>query len=437
MSGESARRRGEELVAAGDPQSATWLAGAEGERRVARELDRLPSSWTVIHDRLLMPGLAESNIDHIVIGPAGLVMVDAKNYSGDIGVWGDSLYQHLGQGAARTSRNLAKELRKVHWMATQMAQRLAMPVTPVLCLAGNRHRRFGQAQLVAGVWVVSLDWLARWMLSLPVRIADAGISLRLIPRVLSEFPSTETDPELLAAIGRDLARTIPTRPGPSRPAGRSSRPRDTTRRPVGRRRRHPLAAMLVLTVGAGVLTGASTVLPAIGQHLGSLYESRVRTVAAQPPPTVATPAVTEEPVADEPQPVSGDCNALSASILSTYLKVPVWAAHEERTGCRWLTDPSDPTAAVVTVEWLSERQVAHLSADTVRTTRGYDVAVGRVNSVLLARPDQWIPVADIRTKARWPMRVTIADHALGITHRRADQILRAVAADLNQESAVP
>lgn len=195
--------------------------------------------------------------------------------------------------------------------------------------------------------------------------------------------------------------------------------------------------MLVLTVGAGVLTGASTVLPAIGQHLGSLYESRVRTVAAQPPPTVATPAVTEEPVADEPQPVSGDCNALSASILSTYLKVPVWAAHEERTGCRWLTDPSDPTAAVVTVEWLSERQVAHLSADTVRTTRGYDVAVGRVNSVLLARPDQWIPVADIRTKARWPMRVTIADHALGITHRRADQILRAVAADLNQESAVP
>lgn len=66
MSGESARRRGEELVAAGDPQSATWLAGAEGERRVARELDRLPSSWTVIHDRLLMPGLAESNIDHIV-----------------------------------------------------------------------------------------------------------------------------------------------------------------------------------------------------------------------------------------------------------------------------------------------------------------------------------------------------------------------------------
>ncbi len=115
MAGESARRRGEALAAAGDAEARKWFAGAEGELRVAQALAALPPHWTVVHDRLLMPGLTESNLDHVLIGPTGVVIVDAKNYSGAITVWNDSLYQHLGARDKRASRNLAGELRRVHW----------------------------------------------------------------------------------------------------------------------------------------------------------------------------------------------------------------------------------------------------------------------------------------------------------------------------------
>lgn len=105
------------LRAAGDPQAEQWLAGAIGEQRVAETLTALPMSWTVIHDRLLMPGITESNLDHVLVGPPGVVLVDAKNYAGDITVWNDSLFQHLGAGERRSSRNLLREVKKVHWMA--------------------------------------------------------------------------------------------------------------------------------------------------------------------------------------------------------------------------------------------------------------------------------------------------------------------------------
>src|SRR5690606_20505630 len=127
VSGESAQRRAESLAAAGDPESRRWFAGADGERRVAEALTVLPPSWTVIHDRLLMPGMTESNLDHVLVGPPGVVLVDAKNFSGDITVWNDSLFQHLGHGDRRTSRNLIGELKKVHWMAVQASTRLGMP----------------------------------------------------------------------------------------------------------------------------------------------------------------------------------------------------------------------------------------------------------------------------------------------------------------------
>ena len=148
------------LRAAGDPQAEQWLAGAIGEQRVADTLTALPMSWTAVHDRLLMPGISESNLDHVLVGPPGVVLVDAKNYAGDITVWNDSLFQHLGVGERRSSRNLLREVKKVHWMAVQVSRRLGTPVTPVLCLAGNRCDRFGQPQLVCGVWVVHLAALS-------------------------------------------------------------------------------------------------------------------------------------------------------------------------------------------------------------------------------------------------------------------------------------
>ncbi len=68
--------------------------GAEGEERVKRELSRLPDTFTVINDYWLQfsqPIYDRNNddriysiqIDHVVVGPTGLYLVETKNWSRD------------------------------------------------------------------------------------------------------------------------------------------------------------------------------------------------------------------------------------------------------------------------------------------------------------------------------------------------------------------
>ncbi len=61
-----------------------WQSGAEGERRVAESLEVLACyGWTALHD-LHWPGRPKANLDHIVVGPGGIILIDAKNWTGDI-----------------------------------------------------------------------------------------------------------------------------------------------------------------------------------------------------------------------------------------------------------------------------------------------------------------------------------------------------------------
>lgn len=68
--------------------------GAEGEERVSRELSNLPDTYTVINDYRLefSPPVYDRNnddriysiqVDHVVVGPTGLYLVETKNWSRD------------------------------------------------------------------------------------------------------------------------------------------------------------------------------------------------------------------------------------------------------------------------------------------------------------------------------------------------------------------
>jgi hypothetical protein len=58
-----------------------WRRGAAGERRTARLLGPLERhGWAVLHD-LAVPG-SRANIDHLVIGPGGVLVIDSKHYRG-------------------------------------------------------------------------------------------------------------------------------------------------------------------------------------------------------------------------------------------------------------------------------------------------------------------------------------------------------------------
>ncbi len=89
MAGESARAVAQRQRAKAErlARSATlWERGAEGEEATAGALGQLPSgTWTVFHD-VKWPGRRYANVDHIVVGPPGVFVIDSKNWSGQVAV---------------------------------------------------------------------------------------------------------------------------------------------------------------------------------------------------------------------------------------------------------------------------------------------------------------------------------------------------------------
>lgn len=70
------------MAATAEPNSTTaWAKGARGEQRLGVMMDGLPNVW-VLHDRRLPRSRA--NIDHLVVAPSGVWVIDAKQYKGRI-----------------------------------------------------------------------------------------------------------------------------------------------------------------------------------------------------------------------------------------------------------------------------------------------------------------------------------------------------------------
>lgn len=64
----------------------SWVLGARGEESVGMELEKLGTGYEVSHDLEIIDGSGtiRANIDHLVSGPCGLLVVDAKNWSGEL-----------------------------------------------------------------------------------------------------------------------------------------------------------------------------------------------------------------------------------------------------------------------------------------------------------------------------------------------------------------
>jgi len=61
-----------------DKGRVNWQRGADGEDLVARELGKFPEEFKVINDLTTPFG----NLDHVVVGPTGVFLLDAKNWRG-------------------------------------------------------------------------------------------------------------------------------------------------------------------------------------------------------------------------------------------------------------------------------------------------------------------------------------------------------------------
>jgi len=72
----------------------SWKKGLEGEKIVSHYLETLPQGYIVFND-VKLPG-SRGNIDHVVIGPTGILVIETKNYEGEYIIKGNEWYLKKG-----------------------------------------------------------------------------------------------------------------------------------------------------------------------------------------------------------------------------------------------------------------------------------------------------------------------------------------------------
>jgi Nuclease-related domain len=158
------------------PDAIAWRRGAGGERCTARLLSPLErQGWAVLHD-LALPG-SRANIDHLVIGPGGVFVIDSKQYRGRLQLDPSGRLWH-------DRYPLTPTLRAVEFEADQAARVLAdsQVVVPIVAIHGAQIP-WGKA-VVDGVPVVSARRLPSMLRALPAvlgpeRVADLANRARV------------------------------------------------------------------------------------------------------------------------------------------------------------------------------------------------------------------------------------------------------------------
>jgi hypothetical protein len=147
-----------------------WQSGAWGEQSTAKVLRTLePEGWVVLHDL----DAGRGNVDHIVVGPGGVYLLDSKRLAGSVAVGPEGVtvrrlddpdltYQHTG------SAHLLSLARQTHDRVLTTS-RIKTWVTPVMVLWADFPQRVveGRCAFVHG------DELVTWLRSRPQTIAQA------------------------------------------------------------------------------------------------------------------------------------------------------------------------------------------------------------------------------------------------------------------------
>jgi hypothetical protein len=151
------------------PDAVAWRRGAAGERRTARLLAGLERHrWVVLHD-LAVPG-SRANIDHLVIGPGGVFVIDSKQYRGRLRIDPSGRLWH-------GRYPLAPALRAVSFAADQAAQVLpdpGMAVVPIVAVHGAQVP-WGKV-VMNGVPVVAARRLPSMLRQLPAVLGPERVA---------------------------------------------------------------------------------------------------------------------------------------------------------------------------------------------------------------------------------------------------------------------
>ena len=177
------------LTLSDEPQSTrAWEGGAIGEEKLAARLEQLPAPARALHDRRI-PG-TRANIDHIVVAPSGVWIIDAKRYKDKrpaLHVEGGILRPRVEslRIGGRDGTKLVDGVRKQVALVTTALDDPSIPVHGALYFLDADWPMIGGSFTVDGVHVL-------WPRLLIKRIADAppqSIDIDAVhARIAGSFP---------------------------------------------------------------------------------------------------------------------------------------------------------------------------------------------------------------------------------------------------------
>lgn len=150
-------------------EAEAWYLGALGELEIGRRLAGLGAGWYVLHS--VPVGTGSSDVDHVVIGPAGVFTINTKHHRG----------QHVWVGAKRILVNGQRtdHLRNAKYEATRTSKllsvsaRMLVDVTPIVAIVGAK--RMTLRERPTDVVVLREHELVRWLHRHPVTLTPEQV----------------------------------------------------------------------------------------------------------------------------------------------------------------------------------------------------------------------------------------------------------------------
>jgi hypothetical protein len=148
--------------------------GARGEQALGAFLEELHDGREtfVLHDRRIPRSRA--NVDHLVIAPGGVFVIDAKRYEGKVrrvdkgGFFSVDERLYVGRrDCTRLVAGMSKQVAAVRDALTATVVDEAIPITPVLCFVASDWSLLARPFQLGGVWV-------EWPGSLRTRVQRGG-----------------------------------------------------------------------------------------------------------------------------------------------------------------------------------------------------------------------------------------------------------------------
>lgn len=144
--------------------------GPKGELKVGKELSKLPPTWRVLHS--LQMDETDSDIDHLVIGPPGVVAVSTKHHpKGRVTVYDRTLYVN---GRA-VHDHVWKSERSAKRAASTLSEVCGFKVPALGAIVFVDVAEFTEKGRPYGVTVTTRPKLVDWLTALPAHLHERQV----------------------------------------------------------------------------------------------------------------------------------------------------------------------------------------------------------------------------------------------------------------------